>query len=69
MDGERGKGSILQTDAISRTLGEPDIPLFQLLSLLAEPSLWDELLRSFEQFGIAVNRIDAHGNNCLPYPN
>lgn len=65
---DRERGSILQTDAISRALGEPDIPLLQLLSLLAEPSLWDELLRTLEQFGIAVNRIDAHRNNCLPCP-
>ena len=58
--------NILLTNAVPIAPGKAHIPLFQLLSLLSEPSLRHELLRAFEDVGVVVNRIEAHGNDRLP---
>lgn len=58
--------NVLLTNAVSGTLGETDIPLFQLLSVLPQPSLRNKLLRRFEDVGIVVYYEVAYAENRLP---
>lgn len=55
----------LHANALSRTLGECDIPSSKLLALSTKPALEFEGIRLREQIRVVVNCARGHGKNCL----